>query len=482
MAKCDLSIVLDDPQGMHAGGGKISGVVRVQVDADVACKGLEVKSLWRTHGRGNVASETAGTSTLFQGQWQAGETQEYRFELPIAQWPPSFQGYYLSVDHYVDARAKIPWAFDPKASEPFQVVASCGPEETQVAEQSAQMKGIVGCFVSIFATVALVGFGLTLSAFGGFALLLLIIPLLGGVWWFFRKFLPKYLLGDVRVDFTASPVSPGETASGQLVIRPRKNVSINEIDLHLHARERCVSGSGSNRTTHRHTFVDTHESVHAATTLTAGKEHRFPINVSIPADAAYSLDLSDNEVIWSTTLRVDIPRWPDWVEEVPLLVLPSGDHAGSNETNASPGDVVSAVFTSRQSLDAIGSDGTEANAMVGADQITFSETAHHVWSVREDRSQVEGLAEAITGLSFDLEAEIERRLLYAGEDDPHVFKDGYAVWARYPDPPLPLVLYVPHELAEEFEQIGRDVWRGRGTIVGWDALHGRLQIKLDSPA
>ena len=120
--------------------------------------------------------------------------------------------------------------------------------------------------------------------------------------------------------------------------------------------------------------------------------------------------------------------------------------------------------------------------MEGADQITFSETAHHVWSVREDRSQVEGLAEAITGLSFDLEAEIERRLLYAGEDDPHVFKDGYAVWARYPDPPLPLVLYVPHELADEFEQIGRDVWRGRGTIVGWDALHGRLQIKLDSPA
>ncbi|MGB7327718.1 MAG: hypothetical protein WBD31_22765, partial [Rubripirellula sp.] len=59
-----------------------------------------------------------------------------------------------------------------------------------------------------------------------------------------------------------------------------------------------------------------------------------------------------------------------------------------------------------------------------------------------------------------------------------VYKVGFAVWARYPEPPLPLVLYVPHHLGDEFEQSGRGLWRGRGTIVGWDGLHGRLQIKL----
>ena len=31
-----------------------------------------------------------------------------------------------------------------------------------------------------------------------------------------------------------------------------------------------------------------------------------------------------------------------------------------------------------------------------------------------------------------------------------------------------MVLYVPHELADEFEQTGRELWHGRGTIVGWD--------------
>ncbi len=111
--------------------------------------------------------------------------------------------------------------------------------------------------------------------------------------------------------------------------------------------------------------------------------------------------------------------------------------------------------------------------------VTFAETASHLWSLRDQRDQVEMLVEAVNGLTFDLEVIVERRLLYSGDDDPHVYQDGYAVWAHYTEPPLPMVLYVPHQLADEFEQIGRDVWRGRGTIVGWDQRHGRLQVKLE---
>ena len=91
------------------------------------------------------------------------------------------------------------------------------------------------------------------------------------------------------------------------------------------------------------------------------------------------------------------------------------------------------------------------------------------------------LAEAVSGLGFEMEAIVERRLLYSGEEDPHLYPDGYAVWAHHSDPPLPMVLYVPHELADEFENIGRDLWRGRGTIVGWDSRHGRLQVQIDRP-
>ena len=113
--------------------------------------------------------------------------------------------------------------------------------------------------------------------------------------------------------------------------------------------------------------------------------------------------------------------------------------------------------------------------------ITFAETAEHIWSVRDDVEQVETLVDAVSGLTFQLEAFVERRLLYSGDEDPHVYEDGYAVWAHHTEPPLPMVLYVPHELADEFEQIGRDKWAGRGTIVGWDNAHRRLQIKLERP-
>ena len=96
MAKCNLSIELENPDSLYAGGDTITGTVRVDVDSDVNCKGLEVSSGWRTHGRGNVASGTTHTEVVYSGQWTAGEKNEYRFALPIGLWPPSYHGHYLN--------------------------------------------------------------------------------------------------------------------------------------------------------------------------------------------------------------------------------------------------------------------------------------------------------------------------------------------------------------------------------------------------
>ncbi len=466
MAKCDLTIELDDPETVHPGGGTITGVVHVRVDADVNCKGLEVQSGWRTHGRGNVAADTTATMTLFAGEWNAGESVEYRFELPIANWPPSYHGHHLNIDHYVDARAKIPWGIDPKASAPFMMRPSRGPEglKTQSIKNAIEVKGPIGCVIAmVILGIVMLGFGAILVELGIFALFFLIVPLAGFGYWFFRFFLPKFLLGEVQYQLASENVSPGQEMTGELIIRPRRNVSINGVTLKFQAREQCVSGSGSNRTTHKHVFVEQLDTLQGSTTLMAGQEHRFPFSVQLPDNAPYSIDLDDNDLIWSTTLRVDIPRWPDWVKEIPIMVVPSG-----KPVEIQPHQPPQAAAVAAQDDP---SDGG----------ITFGETASHLWSVRGDRDQLETLVEAVTGLTFELEAQVERRLLYAGDDDPHVYKDGYAVWARYTDPELPMVLYVPHELADEFEQIGRDLWRGRGTIVGWDSLHNRLQVKLLTP-
>lgn len=468
MAKCDVSIELDEPDRVHPGGGKVTGTVRVHVDADVHCSGLEVKSVWRTHGRGNVDSGETGSVVLFTGEWQAGQTLDYRFELPIADWPPTYHGHYLNIDHYIDARAKIPWAFDPKASVPLRMTPTCGPEgamvDKNVIEITGLARGVTGCVVLgafVIPCVAL------LASFGPLVLVVLVIPALGGAVWLIRNLLPKYVLGEVRYEVASDELSPGERVVGELVIRPRKSVSVNGVTMDFQARERCISGSGSNRTTHKHVFFQTSLRLQEATTLAAGTEHRFPFQVELPADAPYSIELDANALIWSANLRVDIPRWPDWVKEIPVRVVPSTTRSRDRISESKRDSAATVASTDSQ----VATDGT----------ITFAETAQHIWSLRDDREQVEALVEAVSGLTFDLEAKIERRLLYAGDEDPHVYRDGYAVWAHYPDPKLAMVLYVPHELADDFEQTGRENWRGRGTIVGWDGLHGRLQLKLDRP-
>ena len=464
MAKCDLTIELDQPNAMHRGGGTITGVVRVDVDRDIHCNGLELTSGWRTHGRGNVASEKAAVITVFEGDWQAGQKPEYRFELPIAGWPPSYHGHLLNIDHYIDARARISWSFDPKASVPF-LVRPTDPNAAVAAPSNViELKGIWAGVAATGCGIFFVVFLFMVFSIGPFALVFLIAPLFGGAFWFFRFFLPKWLLGEIVCDLEQTEVAPGDQVSGKLSIRPRRNVSINGIELKLEAREQVVSGSGSNRTTHKHVLFDQSYSLQDASTLTAATQHEFPLLVNVPADAPYSISLSDNSLVWAANLRVDIPRWPDWVKSLPMKVLPTTQQleAGFDESLQ------------------VSSSGPELAVAAEPAGISFAETVGHVWDVRDDRESLETLIDAVSGLTFDIEAIAERRLLYSGDDDPHVYKDGYAVWAHYPDPELQMVLYVPHDLADEFEQMGDAVFRGRGTIVGWDRLHERLQIKLES--
>ena len=150
--------------------------------------------------------------------------------------------------------------------------------------------------------------------------------------------------------------------------------------------------------------------------LQAGQTHNIPLQVQLPDDAPYSISLNSNELIWSTLLRIDIPRWPDWTKTMPITVVPSGKPPEPAKAEATPA-VASAVSPSDSSDSETG--------------ITFAETAQHFWGLKDDHDSVSELADAISGLTFDIEAFVERRLLYSGEEDPHVFKDGYAIWAHY---------------------------------------------------
>ena len=467
MAKCDLSIELDHPNKVYSGGEKITGTIHVDVDADVRCKGLEVQSNWRTHGRGNVTKATTESVTVFSGEWMAGQRESYPFEVIAADWPPSYHGHYINVDHYVDVRAKIPWAFDPKASREVTVRPLAAPDDK--INPATEISGCVGNVIGVFIV------GAILAAMGGFIVALfqnilfaiivgaIVVPII-----FFclaRYLLPKWLLGNVECELITPVVAPGETVKAKLAFRPKRTTQINSISAKLTGTEVCYSGSGSNRTRHNHQFYEERHELQGTAKLDPGIQKEFNVEFTIPDDVPYSFQVSDNSLTWNIEMRVDIPRWPDWTKALGLQIFPNGTDsppAGTEKTQQTIGTPTS------QSLSAQSEDS----------DITFTETASHLWQLRDDPDQVDILVEAVLGMTFDIDTFIERRLLYSGDEDPHVYEDGYAVWARHREPPLPLVLYIPHNLGDEFEQAGRDLWTFRGTIVGWDHEHRRLQIKV----
>ena len=477
MAKCDLLVELDEPNRVYRSGDKVEGTVKVTVDADVKCSGLVLSTGWKTHGRGNVTGDKFDEVTVFSGDWVGGTKCEYRFSLTAGDWPQTYHGNFLSIDHYVEAQAKIPWAFDPKTATPFIVQATQVPsryaaEVHVVHEKSRKPKVIGGVIVSVLV-------GVQFLAMGGIGVVvLLVLAALAFSYWFVRKFLPKHLLGTPHAFVEEDTLPPGSEVVGEFVTTTRKTVSLNAITVVLKGTEVCISGSGSNRRTHKNVIFETTQTLQANGTLQAGNETRCPFSFRLPKDAAFSISLKENSLIWSVDVEVDIPRWPDWSKNLPICIVPSSEQdLGTGKEQPGSRTMGSEGQGRRGEHDSSVSGAASLN---DAGELTFGETINQLWAVRSHRDQVEMVVDAVTGISFNIEAQIERRLLYAGDEDPNVYEDGYAVWARYPDPRLPLVLYVPHDLGDEFEQLGKDIWKGRGVVVGWDSLHGRLQIKLDS--
>ncbi len=468
MAKCNLSIELSDQNESFVGGQPVRGTVVVQTDADVQCNGLEVKTAWRTHGYGNVTTGTGQTVTVFQGQWVGGQTYRYEFELATAFWPPTYHGHYLNVDHSVEARAHIPWSFDPKISRMIQVWPAGGPDAAPIDAAAAAS----GVGAKIFGTVFFAIFAVVILANPFAWLLALPIGLLVGLWWIVFRFLPRARLGEVQYRVDTPRLAPGQELMAELLIHPKRNVHVNQILWKVSGSEICVSGSGSNRTTRRHPVFETEQVAVGETTLPAGQVTRLPLRLRLPETTAYSLDLSDNRLTWATELRVDIPHWPDWkAAENFLLLPPTAELAPSAES------VPFAVLAGEQgpSLGPATMRPAPANS---AAALTFDETVRHIWSARGDDEQTDMLIAAVEEIPFEIQAVIERRLLY-GNDDPAAYRDGYVVWAHYPNPELPLTLYAPHHMADDFEQANRGVWTGQGRILGYDRRHGRLKIHLD---
>ncbi len=343
MSKCSLSIELERPDFTYRPGELVRGRIEVTALEDCTCDGLSIELMWRTHGRGNRAKGDPNLQSLGKAQWKADETRSYPFELTLPAGPVTYHGNLINVDWYLDARADIPWALDPKAEREILLVP--GPAEGEMRSAGGYRdparpgiarydvggpkrtgwQGRAGVGTRVF-------FGLLFGGIGGVAFyqshsvftLVFVLVGLGIAGGALLRPVAESRIGVPEVEIDPNELRAGERATVRLILAPVSRAHINGVSMEVRGQEIAVSGSGTNRTTHRHDLFRAPSKLDGPTgAVEAGARAQFQGTLALPPDAAPSFRATDNEVRWSVTIRVDIEGWPDWQDEYVFTVVPS---------------------------------------------------------------------------------------------------------------------------------------------------------------
>jgi hypothetical protein len=187
-----------------------------------------------------------------------------------------------------------------------------------------------------------------------------------------------------------------------------------------------------------------------ATRLQAGELQSFDFEYPVPPDAAPSMKLADNQIIWAVTCRIDIPSWPDWTATNEFVVDPK-------------------VFDPNEPP-VVGSTQPEVEQGEGEwfDQVlTQLENS-------DDRQRLQLVLEAIREHEFPMVLSIEEDLdSVATRYMPET--DGKWMYAYDERREIDLSLFVPHTLEAPLVET---TWRGRIGIVDYSLEHGMLFAKM----
>ncbi|MGN6547610.1 MAG: hypothetical protein ACTHK7_21335 [Aureliella sp.] len=462
MAACQLVIALDD-SSPRSDGAPITGTIIVRAEKDVNCKGLVARCYWSTHGRGNIDSGEVDKQTLFEGTWQAGQEYRYPFKLNTATWPPTYYGTYVSVGHFVEARAKLSWATDPKATVEFPVAAATAPDDLKPTTAPAKAPGVLGWVIGGIIIVAV------LAAFGAILIFLLpIILLIAGLVWFFKVFLPKRITGPVACELKAPRVAAGDVVEAQMTFTPQRSSTINGIEWTISCVEECSSGSGSNRQTHRHEVLKEIQRASDTLRLNAGQTQTFDFRYQLPQTAPPSLKFYDNHVKWNIVGRIDIPSWPDWTKTLPVVVSPNPAAAGSLAPPvggfALPGSVAVATGVSPEKTQ--------------ADEEWFRQVIQQIEQTQHDHEQLAIVIGAVRDFEFQMTATIEDEIDTPEFEDETEFErlDEYEWWAAF-CPAQNVSLALAWRATPPTIHPGL-IWTGSAVIVGYDVDSRRILMEV----
>ncbi|MCU0961455.1 MAG: sporulation protein [Pirellulaceae bacterium] len=454
MAACTLKIELDEPSATRLGGDTVAGTVIVTTTGQVKCDGLNVSMYWTTHGRGNVEKGEVDRKVLFEGTWDPQREYRYPFQLRCAVWPPTYYGTYVNVSHFVAAQAKVPWSSDPKVQREITVVAREAPADLKPTRlTSSRSTPWIGWLIAI---VLVLIFGAMF-----FMLLMILLPIVGvgaAGYWFFRVFLPRRMLGKVEFQAEPAQVVAGTSVTGQLRFTPPRTATTDGIGWTVTCTEKCESGSGSDRKTHRHEVLRLHQQVAEAGTFAAGQPQAFAFTTTLPADAPVSLKFRDNQLQWQGELRIAIPRWPDWVKTMPLTVLPTG----------------AAVSLVRGQQAASSGDQDGMPPVPASEEAWFAQMLDQVERSSDDPGRLRMVLDAVQGQVFSLRVDLSSD---ATEGPAQAMPEpGTWTFALYRPHDVEFCLFWPAPLRPPTQ--GRANWRGQATVIGYDDALGCLLMRV----
>lgn len=344
MAKCDLRIVFATP-GPHHAGEILRGEVTAEVYETVSFNKLTLHREWRTHGRGNKTTGGATSVVLAPaGEWSPG-AYRFPFEFQVPNGPFTYRGNLLNVDWYARAELDVPWAFDPKNEVEIPVLPGPSPELADRGPEFAacyatvrpRSSGTGGMIAGLAFGTAFAGVGVVLTVFGASSLalgkfggfgpgsvgLLFVVAGIGGGYMAVRNRLAQRRIGRPEVTVGPRDVAPGGALDVRIQLQPASVVELASVKVKLLGQEVVVSGSGTDKTTHRHTLHETELVLASDRTLSPSELPHFDTRFVLPASAAWTFKASSNEVKWEVTVYLDIRGWPDWSDEYPIVVRPA---------------------------------------------------------------------------------------------------------------------------------------------------------------
>lgn len=504
MSKCQISITFDRGDRIYFGGETVSGKVRLLVDQQTKSNGVKLTHRWKTHGRGNADSGPIEEIVLVEPRTlQAGEQFEFPFAVTSPTHPITYRGHLVYIDHYIRVDVDVPWARDPFAEEEYELRPGNRPElftgeRNKVVSLTAQPAATNVGPVAKMILWGILAFILVVVAMTAFFLLPIILIVAGFIW--VKKKALKSRLGEVEVSVPHVLVAPTEEWTLGIRFTPRKSFVVNSIYAELIAEESATSGSGTNKTTHKHKVLTERYVLREGGPIQFEEPVDEKMTITFPDTRAYSFEFSDNSLKWTINFCIDMPGFPDWTHTQPLQIVPLeflGDQAqlspasGTKSLERSPGSMPTGNINEFSPLSA----GTSAVTPVGrtsppplphdivADlpDSTPPETVEELLSLLESAgrngAQRSLILEAAADEIYDIEVIIDRISTSFGMTDaPPEFANGKTVIGQIAGTQKPVEIIAPESMNSELESFRRgDTWQASITVTGWDSLYNRLR-------